>query len=435
MSDLKNKLVPTKSKSNKIATVDTSTFNLSNSQVQAMDSIKDWYINNRSLTYTLSGSAGTGKTWLIDYILKTLLSKKRTIVTAPTHKAVRVIEGFTGTKGATLHSIHGLRPNFNFSSFNIDKLKFESLGTNKFANYDIIIADESSMIGSDLAKLNDLRSIQYKTKIIYLGDRLQLLAVGENRISKVFDAKYQFDLQDIIRQKEDNPIIRLLTILRDDVKTNKSNFLNHIKRNKTEIVGEHGYSVINTKQFKDYSNAVFTSNEFKNNIDAYKIATFTNASVNFWNQYARSIITDDTNLITIGDRLMGYKTIVDDFLSPIIINGNDYIVKSVETRMSDDGFKVFDVMIEDYLTGFIKTVYIVDHTDKTFNKYYNKVCELHRTAMYSDLLVRGSNWKMYYHYKDTFMTMIDFDLVYNHDKQGRVTREIDYNYSASIHKL
>jgi hypothetical protein len=132
---------------------------------------------------------------------------------------------------------------------------------------------------------------------------------------------------------------------------------------------------------------------------------------------------------------MGYKTIVDEFLSPIIINGNDYIVKGVSTRITEDNFKVYDVDILDDMNGSIMRIFIVDHLDKSFIKYYERVCKLHQTAMYSDVLVRGSNWKAYYNYKDTFITMIDFDLVYSGKNQGRVTREIDYNYSASVHKL
>ncbi len=425
MDNIKNKLV----KANEDDEI------LSNSQKEAVKVFKDWYLYNRSLVFTLSGSAGTGKSWLINYMIKNIIKNKRVIVSAPTHKAVRVVEAFTDTKGATLHSLHGLRPNFNLSEFNIDKVQFDPLGTNKFMKYDTIVPDEASMIGRDLHKLNLLRSVQYNTKIIYVGDRLQLLPVKEDKISAVFDSEYGYNLTDIIRQDNDNPILDLFTLLRSDILTNTATFLNYIKRNKESIRDGSGYRVLNVPQIVDYLPEVFKSKEFDNNIDSYRIGTYTNASVNRWNKYVRKILTDDTELITKGDRLMGYKTIVDEFLSPIIINSNDYLVKEVSTRITDDKFKVFEVKIEDYYTGFDYNIFIVDHTDKTFTKYYQKIAQLHKNALYGEIIKKNQLWKAYYHYKETFMTMIDFELVYDGSKHANVTREIDYSYAVTIHKL
>lgn len=149
--------------------MDVEKINFTNSQSKLLISIKDWYYNNRSLFFVISGSAGTGKSFMIKYIIKDVFKGKRIAVSAPTHKAVRVIEKFTGIRGFTIHSLHGLRPNFNIDDFNIDKIKFDTIGTNKFMKYNIIIIDESSMIGYDLKKLNDIRALQYNTKIVYIG--------------------------------------------------------------------------------------------------------------------------------------------------------------------------------------------------------------------------------------------------------------------------
>ena len=59
------------------------------------------------------------------------------------------------------------------------------------------------------------------------------------------------------------------------------------------------------------------------------------------------------------DILMGYKTIVDEYLTPIIINSNDYIVKSAYARMSDDNFKMYTVELDDLNHGFTNYIYIV----------------------------------------------------------------------------
>lgn len=410
-------------------------YGLTSSQVEARDSIEDWFINNRSLKYSLSGSAGTGKTFLINHLIKTVFRKYRVLVTAPTHKAVRVIEQFTNVKGMTLHSLHGLRPNFNINNFNINQLRFESSGVNKFNNYDLVIADEGSMIGKDLSNLNSIRSIQYNTKILYLGDKLQLLPVGETNISDVFNSQYDYELTEIVRQQTSNPIIKLLTILRDDIKLNQSKFLPYINKNTKEISGDHGYVYINGNALKEYIDMIISSSEFKDNVDAYKVGTFTNASVNTWNKYIRAKFIKSSDVLTVGDRLLAYKTIVNEHMATIITNGTDYLVDSLVVRITEDNFKIYTTSLLDIMTGNIKVIHIVDHSDKSFINYYNKLCTLHRNAMYSDKLKRGSFWKTYYDFKDTFLCMVDFDLVYSGTKQGRVTREIDYNFAVTVHKL
>lgn len=148
-----------------------SNITLSTSQSEALIDIGDWFNSNESLIYTLSGAAGTGKTFLVKQIMDRVFkpNKVRVGISAPTNKAVRVIERFTGAKGLTIHSLLGLRPNFSLTDFKIDKIKFDSIGTNKFANYDIIVMDEASMIGANLHHLNKIRAMQYNTKIFYVG--------------------------------------------------------------------------------------------------------------------------------------------------------------------------------------------------------------------------------------------------------------------------
>lgn len=409
---------------------------LSSSQEEAVTAVDYWYRNNLSYFFSLTGAAGTGKTFVIRYIIENILKGKKVCVSAPTHKAVKVIEDFTGLKGATIHSIHGLRPNFNFKDFNIDKIKFESTGKNKFNKYDVIIIDEASMISKGMHKLNKTRATQYNTRIIYLGDLLQLLPVGEATVSAAFDSKYKYNLTEIIRQKEGNPIINLLSKLRDDVIGDSAVFINYIRKFREEYNDDKGYIVLNKHQFTEQVALAFTSDLFKTNINVYRIGAFTNDQVQRWNNYIRKLLITSTDLICIGDKLMGYKTIVDEYLSPIIINSNDYLVESCNRKLTDDGFYVYDLFIRDYNTGFTTNIYIVDHKDTdAFKKYYGKLCELHHAALYGDPIQKGKLWKAYYHYKETFITMIDFTLSYGNHRQAFVKREIDYAYAVTIHKL
>jgi Cdc6-like AAA superfamily ATPase len=47
---------------------------LNEQQEEAIKLIKEWYYNSSDLVFTLSGSAGTGKTFLINYLIENVIS-------------------------------------------------------------------------------------------------------------------------------------------------------------------------------------------------------------------------------------------------------------------------------------------------------------------------------------------------------------------------
>ncbi len=413
---------------------------LTNSQTKLINNISDWYTNNKSLAYVISGQAGTGKSFITKYIIENIFKNKRVCVSAPTHKAAAVIEQFSGLKGFTIHSLHGLRPNFNIIDFNVDKIKFEALGLNKFMKYNIIIIDESSMIGGDLFKLNNIRSLQYNTKIVYIGDKLQLSPISGSNIelSPVFNNKYGTELTDIVRQSASNSLMILFKLLRIDIVNNSSKFIDYINNsnNSNNIKNGIGFSIIPSIKMRDNIILAFKSDEFKNDISSYKVCAYTNNRINIWNKFIRHSIIDNKDIIYKGDILMGYKTIVDEYLSPIIINGNDYIVINSYSKLSDFKFKIFVTTIKDLTSGFIHEINIVDHTDISFKLYYNKLYILYHNAVYGDLIHKGELWRMYYNFKDLYITMFNFNLT---DKNGRklstIAKELDYGYAVTVHKL
>lgn len=137
------------------------------SQVSALQQLQTWW-NSTEHEAVIEGFAGTGKTYLVKYFLKHVVNKSY-IVTAPTHTALQVLERNTQVKGMTFQKLHGLKPNTELSTFDINNLNFESIGTIKLANYSLVIADESSMINSSLFKLTRARAEEYNVKILYLG--------------------------------------------------------------------------------------------------------------------------------------------------------------------------------------------------------------------------------------------------------------------------
>lgn len=142
--------------------------NFTPDQETALDLLEKWYHNPKDPSFSLSGRAGTGKTYILKYFIDKIV-KTPICVTAPTHKAVRTIERSTGQRGKTLQSLHGLRPNTNLDDFDLNNVRFDALGNPTMNNYDIVVIDECSMVNQGLHDLNMKRAKDLNVKILYVG--------------------------------------------------------------------------------------------------------------------------------------------------------------------------------------------------------------------------------------------------------------------------
>jgi len=408
---------------------------LSDDQWKAAKDIEKWYKSNE-LVYCLYGAAGTGKTYLLNYLLRNVFIHA-TVVTAPTHKAVKVVESVTGRKGKTFQSLLGLRPNVNVEDFDIDNIKFDALGTEGLNNYKLVIVDECSQVINALHRLTTQRAKQYNTKILYLGDALQLPPIKE-RLSPTFSVPRKFELTQIVRQEESNPLLKLFKYLRDDICTNGNKFLTYLTKHPTEVNDKgEGYICLHVDRFSKEIINVFKSKEFEQNPQNYvRYAAYTNTSVNLWNMYIRdNTVPDHNEIISVDDLLTGYKTIVDEYNTPIIINSEDYVIESLSKRKADDGFDVFIANMTSLLDGRSVNTFIVDHKSDTFAVYKRIISELRFQALYSNATSRGKNWRKYFEYKDRFLTLIPFSVRDHSDKETFVPKDLDYGYGLTVHKL
>lgn len=408
---------------------------LTNDQYRAAQDIEVWY-KSKELIYTLYGAAGTGKTYLLNYLLKNVFIHS-TCVTAPTHKAVKVVENVTGRKGKTLQSLHGLRPNVNLEDFDVDKIKFDSLGNDTIKNYALVIIDEASQVNLSLHKLNVQRANQYKVKILYVGDFAQLSPINE-RQSQVFSIPRRFELIEVVRQKESNPLLNLFECLREDIYHGGNRFMNQINKVPTSVnkLGE-GYICVDLKTFQKEIVEIFKSKEFEGSPQNYvRYAAWTNESVNIWNTFIRnSTLKHAEEILSVEDLIVGYKTIVDEFNNPVIINSEDYIIEDLHKRISDDGFEVFVTSFRSLIDGRSTTVFVVNHKSDTFGIYTRRIAELRFNALYSNAVNRGKNWRRYFEYKDKFLTLQPFVVRDSDGKETTVPKDLDYGYGLTIHKL
>ena len=95
---------------------------LCDSQLEAINKIKDFITNSDNIAFSLEGAAGTGKTTCLIEILNWLNISYA--LTAPTHKAALVLKQITTRDANTLHSLLALSPNIQILDLDLRELQF-----------------------------------------------------------------------------------------------------------------------------------------------------------------------------------------------------------------------------------------------------------------------------------------------------------------------
>jgi len=397
-------------------------------QQKALAAMLEWANKPGYGEFSLSGYAGTGKTFLMKHF--NLQYRKPMVVTAPTHKAVRQVVKATGISGKTIQSLHGLRPNFNLE-FNFKDLQFDTLGIPSLNAYSLIVIDESSMVTSSLKALNSIRAKQYGVKILYSGDNAQLPPINES-ISSVFSIP-GYKLTEVIRQAEGNPLLKILAVAREDVFRNTDKIYDVLRKTPTAFnENGEGYITLDKRNFADTLVQYFGSNEFSNNVDFVRYASFSNDNILAWNNTMRNaLLSNPSTLITEHDLLTGYTTIVDKFMTQTLTNSYDYMIRNITKRTTDDGFDVYSATLVD-LDKKEQIVNLVDYKADNYGKFLHILNNLFLKATYARPHEHSKKWSEFYDFKNSFLTMIPIQLP---EAKYPIPKDIDYGYGLTIHKL
>ena len=184
-------------------------------QENAKNFIVEWFLHTDDQVFVLSGYAGTGKTFLINHVIKDVLLLEpgvEAVFVTPTGKAATVLAQ-SGTVAGTVHSLIYIR---NEDEFDVDEngeiIEREELSFYKREKIDekikLIVIDEASMVNETV--LNDLLS--FGVKCLFCGDGAQLPPVNGTCPLLVTP---HFTMKEIVRQAADNPIIQLATMARN----------------------------------------------------------------------------------------------------------------------------------------------------------------------------------------------------------------------------
>ena len=246
---------------------------------------------------TLSGYAGTGKSFVTNMLVRNL-GKLRYIILAPTHKALGVIrskedelnkicETTCHSDFETVAKFLNMKPNFEAKGMDLENPEFIYEEKKKGKNgketdvkYDIVIVDECSMISK-----STYRELMKKEKegvtYLFVGDIAQLPPIGE-KSSKTFELENIFYLTEIVRTNKED-IVDLCNLTRSE------NYLDIVKWQNSENI-----TVIRKKDY-DFS--------------CEKILAFTNKAVFSHNNNAKKKINPSETRIAKGDVVMFYQDI------------------------------------------------------------------------------------------------------------------------------
>lgn len=188
------------------------TATLTADQQEAAALIEAWYHHLNTQIFVLCGYAGTGKTFLVDYVVRALglVAGESAAFVAPTGKAASVLIQ-SGVPATTVHSLIYTREEDIEVDENGEVISEQFLRFVKKESIDskirLIVLDETSMASDDV--LRDLLS--FGVKCLCCGDPAQLPPVGG---SNTLLSTPVITLKEIVRQERDNPIVRLAARVR-----------------------------------------------------------------------------------------------------------------------------------------------------------------------------------------------------------------------------
>lgn len=391
-------------------------------------------VDDTSTLYAmLSGSAGTGKTYIVNQFLQAN-KYKRICVTAPTHKAKIVVQKMTARPAITIHSLCGLRINVDLETFDINKPQFDPLAEPMMGEYNIVIVDEASMINRGLLRMLKKTAKQTSTKLLFIGDKLQLPPVKE-QMSYIFsddEILFRFELTEIIRQSNTSPLLPLLGTMRDDIHNLTTDYIDLIQDNPQQLVDDSGY--ITTKESKEFLDTItnyFTSDEYTIDKSYVKYMAWTNKSVKGANKHIREqLIGKDVPNIVANDVLMSYKTIVLSHKGKEttyrLINSDDYVVEEVSELQTETPFDIHgrQVVIRSITTDITSKIYIVDPSG--YQAYID------RYLLLLDKARNGFGWHLFFNFIDNYLLIED--IMHPQTNKLLSKKSIDYGYAITIHK-
>jgi len=370
---------------------------LTKDQEKANNAFLDFLVSDDNF-FVIQGAAGTGKSFLVRYLLETFYSRYKSYclllqkevqsfdikITATTNKAVSVLEDFLkdfldsrpDIQIKTIYSLLGLRVQ-NDRSTGKTVLVFNQNNVPQYITENgvipLIFVDEYSFFGEDLQEIVESVLVKgAKAKIVYIGDKYQLAPVGQAycAVDKLTCTKVELD--EIVRNS--GHILYTGTQFRRSVETG---LFVPIQYNRQDVVHMKG------PEFQKAVEASFGDPDW--DPSKSKLLAWTNERVLAYNKHIRGFLH-------LPERFQAGETAITNEY----ITGSRSYHKSVDsevriTRVNNhpvDQYGVQGYMVE------------LDHNHVGFlpNNYQDAKNLLKRLAKEKD-------WKKYFEIKETWLDL------------------------------
>ncbi len=268
---------------------------------------------------TVSGPAGSGKTFLMKSILASLKNKgKNVVMVAPTHQAKNVLHKMTGEDVTTIHSLLKIHPD----TYEDQKHFKQSGEVEGLDEIDVLVVEEASMIDDELYGIMG-KMMPRKTRILGVGDKFQLQPVKHDPgvISPMFTKFQTYEMHEVVRQAKDNPLIQVATEVRNG---------EWLRNNWSKELRQGVLRVPNVNKMLDTYLSKIKSPE---DLLDYRILSYTNDCVDTFNGIIRESVYSTSEPFIPGEYLVTQMPVmVSNGKYPVCVIDNGEVVKILDVR-------------------------------------------------------------------------------------------------------
>ena len=350
-------------------------------QKQAIIDILFYLKNTKNKKFlSLTGNAGAGKSYTIlnmFQLFPTFFKESSICFAGPTNMIVnkfkeldiKIIKTFKSVDFLTINQLLGEKLAYNLNGEKYFKRYKKKIPLH---NFDIIIIDESSMIGNNKIK-TILEELQNKNCIcIFIGDRNQLNPVNELENKILYDSDINLTINERcnkkILNKIYNYIIKEINLYSKNYKiTNFNNFYNTLKNFISEINLKNKYINFYNKKQLFLESYIKQYNKLNNNS---LIITYTNKECGNINAYIKNKIINQHNLTIIDNTYyIGQQILfMSRYTTHINIFNTSEIAQIIGIEQTYIKFKKLSIdnLYEINKDNSINNIYISNYNEKDY---------------------------------------------------------------------
>jgi exodeoxyribonuclease-5 len=391
---------------------------LTSGQQEAADLLEK-FLETDDPFFLLYGSAGVGKTFLLEEVKNNFKANpkykgKEIIGCGPTHKSVEVLSTrLQDIECSTIHRFLGLRPK---RTGNTTKL-IRRNDYDPSANFSVavVLLDEGSMCDTAIREYVEQDVADWGRKYIISGDSYQLNPVGEMTCA-FFEKDYgpwRYELQQIVRQAEGNPIIKAATAIREAIKTKTQP---DVLTGVNEGVGVH---ILRRQAWIDK----LRESVKQTHPDAFRVLAWKNDTVRDYNQLVRVMSGKSSDVpFSVGEYVVVNEAYSRD--EELILNtGMEFTIVEMEpmTHSVFENLQGWSVTLGmgDYLIPEKVNVLDYQTCGQAYKAQLNKFIE--------EAQVRG-DWRAYYRLQESWCDLRPLHALTCHKSQGSTYDNVFIDY-------